>query len=1182
MLKVQNLKQGMLKTVIFMCFLVSSTMAFAQSRVSGVVTDAKGEPLIGVTVMEVGTQNGTVTDIDGRYSLNVAPGKQLQFSYVGYTTKTSSVSGSTMNVTLAEDNALLEEVVVVGYGTMRRKDVTSSITTVKAEDLNRGVFTDPASMLQGKVAGLTVTTTGDPTGGASITLRGASSLRTGDAMSPYYVIDGIPGVDISMVAPDDIESIDVLRDASATAIYGSKAANGVIIITTKSGQEGRTNVTYNGYVAFDKVLKTLDMASASQLRSSGLIGSEQDGGGDTNWQDEVLRTGLSHNHNVSISGGNAQTKYMGSINYMNREGVVRGTSRNRVNARTLLTTSILKDRLELSIGLNAMQGKDKGVPMNVSSGINTGKSVLEAMYYYSPTNPVRNADGSWYESYVGSNNYNPMSMIYEDGNQNEWRRIQYITKASLKVFKGLTWNANYSYDSGQNTWSWYQTHQTQMEKGYNGRAHRDTYLRHNQTFETYGNYDVTINKDHKLGLMAGYSWEERVDNDGFGVTVNEFYNDETGFWNLRNANNIDGITSVQSGARTKIRNISFYGRFNYSYMSRYMLQATIRRDGSSVFGKDHRWGTFPSASVAWNITEENFMKNQNLFDQLKLRVGYGISGNAMGFGAYDAILTYGVGGGSFDIVQPDGSIKTFYSIYANNNPNPELKWERTAMLNVGLDYAFLGGRINGSVEFYNKKTSDLIWSYAVSTNIYPVGTMMANVGNITNKGIEFTLNVIPVRTKNFEWQSTLNLSHNKNTVDKLSNATYSVDYVNYGHPNIGGISSNAEVQRIMEGEPIGTFWTYQHAGYDSNGNSVFYVHDIDAHKKADGNIQPDTYQDADGNWVTSNPLYGDKTKVGSAQPKLVYGWNNTFNWKNWNLTAFFQGVLGNKIMNATRAHYSFQGHLAGGKNVLAERVNDSKWKADANAHIPGDNYLEKGDYLRLSSLTLGYTIKNLGGWAESLQLYGTCNNLFTLTGYKGIDPEVNLGGLDPGIDYRETFYPHTRSFIVGVKVNFGNQKAEKKAPSVVNNNAELDRLNGEINRLIAENNQLKNRKPEVRTEKEVIKTKELITYPHFVNFNINETAVQDREKVNLQYVADMIKSVPGKKFSVVGYADKQTGSAERNAVLAQQRAKNVYDVLVNMYGVPTNQLTTDAKGGVDTMFLNDPQLSRSVIISEVK
>ena len=1010
--------KGLMRAMILALLLMNSTMMFAQNAVTGQVKDQTGEPLIGVSILEQGTNNGTVTDIDGNFRLNVAQGKTLNISYIGYKTQAVRVSGSRLNVVLEEENTNLNEVVVVGYGTMRRKDVTSSITTVKAEELNKGVFSDPASMLQGKVAGLTVTTNGDPSGTPSITLRGASSLRTGDAMQPYYVIDGIPGVDISMVAPDDIESIDVLRDASATAIYGSKAANGVIIITTKSGQEGRTNVSYNAYVAIDKVSKTLDMASASQLRSSGLIGSEQDGGGDTDWQKEVLRTGFSHNHNVSISGGNAKTKYMGSINYMSRQGVVRGTDMNRVNARTLLTTKILKDRLELSVGLNAMQGRYNGVPLSGVSGTDAGKSVLDAMNYYSPTNPVRNPDGSWYESYIGSANYNPLSMIYEDNNRNEWKRLQYITKASLKIIDGLMWHANYSYDSGQNTYSWYQTHQTQMDKGYDGRAHRDTYLRHNQTFETYGNYDVTIDKVHKLGLMAGYSWEERVGNDGFGVTVNNFYNDVTGFWNLRYANNINSITDVQGSSRTKIRNISFYGRVNYSYNSKYMLQATIRRDGSSVFGKDHRWGTFPSASVAWNITEESFMKDQNIFDQLKLRIGYGVSGNAMGFGAYDAIATYGLNTNSFEYILPDGTKYTMYGIEAQNNPNPDLKWERTSMLNIGLDFAFFGGRINGSIEYYNKKTSDLIWSYAVSTSVYPLNWIRANVGDITNRGIEFTLNATPVKTKDFQWQTTINLSHNKNTVDKLSNSTYSVDYVDQGNPNIGGISSNADTQRIMEGEPLGTFWTYRHAGYDASGNSVFYVGDLEKHKDAEGNVQADTYQDANGNWVTANPGYDDKANCGNAQPKIVYGWNNTLNYKNWSLTAFFQGVLGNKILNATKAHYSFQGHLAGGKNVLAERVDDAKWKSDANAHIPGDNYLESGSYLRLSTLTLGYTFNKLGGWVQNLQIYATCNNLLTITGYSGIDPEVNLGGLTPGIDYRESTYPHTRSFIFGAKINF--------------------------------------------------------------------------------------------------------------------------------------------------------------------
>ena len=497
-MNVQTQKRGKTWVVVLALLLLNSFSAFAQ-QVTGSVRDTQGEPLIGVSILEQGTNNGTVTDVNGNFAIRVAQGKTLQVSYIGYTTQQVAVRGQRLDIVMQEENTALNEVVVVGYGTMRRKDVTSSITTVQAKDLNQGVFTDPASMLQGKVAGLTVTTSGDPSGTPSITLRGASSLREGEAMQPYYVIDGIPGVDISMVAPDDIESIDVLRDASATAIYGSKAANGVIIITTKSGQEGKTNVSYNGYVAFDKVLNTLDMASASELRASGLVGTEQDGGANTKWQDEVLRTGLSHNHNVSISGGNQKTKYMASVNYMNRQGTVRGTGMNRVNARTLLSSKILKDRLEVSFGVNAMQGKFKGVPFG-----DDGMSVLDAMNYYSPTNPIYNTNGGWYESYVGSQNYNPLSLINEDANQNEWRRIQYIAKGALTIMKGLVWNANYSYDSGQNTYGWYQTHQTQMEKGFDGRAHRETGMRHNQTFETYGNYDVTLAKVHKLGLMAGY------------------------------------------------------------------------------------------------------------------------------------------------------------------------------------------------------------------------------------------------------------------------------------------------------------------------------------------------------------------------------------------------------------------------------------------------------------------------------------------------------------------------------------------------------------------------------------------------------------------------------------------------------------------------------------------------------
>lgn len=992
MLKVRNhSKAGLLKTMFSASLLLCSTAAMAQSQKSGVIKDANGEPLVGVTVLEQGTSNGTVTDVNGRYTLKTTkPNAKLKVSYIGYE---SQVITPGQSVTLSANDATLNEVVVVGYGTMRRKDVTSSITTVNAKDLDKGVYTDPAQMLQGKVAGLVISSSGDPNGSSSITLRGSSSLREGEAMQPYYVIDGIPGMDISMVAPDDIESIDVLRDATATAIYGSKAANGVIIITTKKGTEGKTNVSYNGYVAFDNALKTLDMASAAELRASGEV--VEDEGANTDWQDEVLRTGVSHNHNLSISGGNKQTKYIASLNYIDHDGVIRGTEMNRVNGRALITTKVLKDRLTLSAGINAMRGVHKGVPVG-----RNGESVLDAMNYYSPTNPVRNEDGSWFKSDIGSQNYNPLSMINEDSNEFEWRRMQYIGKASLNIIDGLVLNANYSYNSKQKVYSYYNSSLSQLPYGgTKGKAHRDTRLGHDQTFETYLNYDLTLAKVHKLSLMAGYSWEERVNNDGFGVSVYNFYNDQLGFKNLAYGNFINGMSDVDSGVEEIVRNISFYGRANYSYDGKYLLQATVRRDGSSVFGANNRWGTFPSVSAAWNIAEESFMKD-GIFDQLKLRAGYGVSGNALGFGAYSAYTLFGLNSGSSFTYNG----VTYSKIEATQNGNKDLKWETTKMFNVGVDFAFLDSRLSGSIEFYSKKTSDLIWSYDVSTNIYPVGYMNANVGDITNTGIELTINAVPVKTKDFTWQTTVNLAHNKNKVDKLSNKKFSVDYKDWGDPNIGGISSNGEVERIKEGESLGTFWTYEWAGYNDHGQSTYYVHDATTGERTGE--------------VTTTPEKKDKTKVGCALPKVTYGWNNTLTYKKWALTAFFQGNIGNKIMNATRAHYSNKALLSAGKNVLADALKDKYFTSDNTYYYPSDRYLENGSFFRLSTLSLAYTFDNLDGWLKSVQVYGTAKNVFTITGYKGLDPDINLGGLEPGLDKRETFYPHTRSFILGVKVNF--------------------------------------------------------------------------------------------------------------------------------------------------------------------
>ena len=996
--KRKNSMKAVGRMVLTALFFMTGTMSFAENSISGTVKDVNGNPLPGVIVKVEGTQKATVTDVNGNYSLNAAPSQRLEFSYLGYASLTLDASQS-KQVVLKEADKTLGEVVVVGYGTMRRKDVTSSITTLKQEDLNLGVVTTPGEMLQGKVPGLVVTTNGNPNGEPSITLRGASTLRTGEAMQPYYIVDGVPGADLSLVAPDDIESIDVLRDATATAIYGSKAANGVIIVTTKKGKNGAAHIGYRGYLAVESVSRDAKLATADDLRNYAKANNftlPDDQGGNTDWQKEVERTGLSHNHNLSVSGGNDKSSYNISLNYMNRQGVIKSTDMNRLSARAIAQSKVLHDRLNLALGVNYSRTENNDVP----SGIERGMAVADAMIYYSPLQPVRNADGSWSSSTSATNYYNPMSMIHEDEMNYVKKRTQVTGKADLTILKGLTWTAQFAYSDKQNITSIYHSTQSQIVKT-NGEAKRSTYFGSKKVFETYGNYQTTINGLHRLGFMAGYSWEESNRNDGFGLTVKDFYNDALKYYDLTYANKIDGIDAVESGNRSTLRMISFYGRANFSFADKYNIQATIRRDGSSAFGKDNRWATFPSVSASWRLSEENFIRKLNIFDNLSLHAGYGVSGNSLGFDAFTAIKTYAASGW-FPYTDADGTTTNMHTIGATNNANPDLKWERTGMFNIGLDFGFFGGRLTGTVEYYDKRTNDLIYYYPVSTDRYEFGTMTANVGDISNKGVELSINAIPVVNKHFKWSTSLNLSHNSNRVEKLSNQTFSVDYIDEADCLITG-NTGAYVQRIMEGCPIGQFYTYEWAGYNDQGVSQFYVHDAATGKRTGE--------------VTTKPQDKDRTKTGSAQPKLTYGWNNTLTYKKWSMNVFFQGVLGNKVFDAIRAQGNCVSIITQGKNVFKEALTDQKY-GDVNAQTPSDRWIEDGSYLRLATLTLAYDFGKIDDWVSGLSVYATCNNVFTITGFKGIDPEVDLGGLTPGVQWRHSYYPHTRTFMVGVKVNF--------------------------------------------------------------------------------------------------------------------------------------------------------------------
>ena len=978
-------------------FLLVSTYAFAQNTVTGIVKDKAGDPLIGVSVVEKGTTNGNITDMDGKFTMNVDQGKTLVFSYIGYVTQEIKVTSNSLNVELKEDNQLLDEVVVIGYGSLQRKDVTSSITSVKAEDMNVGAYTEPGQLLQGKVPGLVVVQNSDPNGGVnSINLRGASTLSGSSA--PLYVVDGIPGVNLNLISPSDIESIDVLRDATATAIYGSKAANGVIMVTTKRGQEGPARVTYSGYVAWDKIHNDHDMMTADELRAYAaannlVIGNDK--GANTNWAKEVQQTGFTHNHNLSISGGNKSTTYNASLNYIEQDGIIKGVGNNIFTARSYVESKMLKDRLTIGVGLNGNIRNEWGVLRNTE-----GSSVYNAMYYYSPLVPTRNEDGTWYEDLSISQNYNPLSMIYEDQSRATYKRLQATGKINLEIIDGLMVNANLSYENQNYSYKDYYSHQSQTNNR-NGETSRNTKEDIKKLMEIYGTYDKTFNDIHKLNLLVGYSWEEQSIGEGFGARGYNFYDDSVWWNNIGLANSWDADPAWANVAE-KSRMISFYGRVNYSFNSKYILQATIRRDGSSNFGENHRWATFPSASVAWRLSEEKFIKNLNVFDDLKLRVGWGQSGNATGFNIYTARFYY-QGGSRFTYTDPTtGTQGSYKNLNAARNVNPDLKWETTSMLNIGLDFSFFGGRLNGTIEYYDKSTKDMIWDYPVSTSYYPVNVLTANVGKMSNRGIELTINATPVQTRDFTWNTSLNLSHNRNEVVSVSNDEFNAGVLNRYNPNLPN-ASTATIQRIIEGEPIGTFYMWEWAGYNDEGISVFYERDPETGERTGE--------------TTTTPGEEDRTIVGNAQPKLTMGWNNNFAYKNWDLTAFFTGVFGQKIFNEPRAFFSNIANVTEGKNVMTSIVTE-QLPTDKFSALPSDRYLENGSYFRLANLTLGYTFKNFNGWLRNLRLYASCNNVFTITGYKGRDPEINLGGLEPGCDTRSDHYPRTRQFLIGATINF--------------------------------------------------------------------------------------------------------------------------------------------------------------------
>jgi iron complex outermembrane receptor protein len=946
-----------------------------QKTISGRISDAANQPLPGVNILEKGTLNGAISDAEGRFTINVTSANSvLVFSFVGYTTQEVTVGTQTsINVTLAESAIGLDEIVVVGYGTQQKRAISGSVANVAEKSFNAGVTRTAADFIQGKVAGLTITTsTGDVTAEQSMRLRGTSSL-TGSS-EPFVVIDGVPGLGLNSVAPQDIESISVLKDASAAAIYGSRSASGVILITTKKGIKDRTTVDYNGYVAIDQVTNTPDVLTAAEYRKWAQDNNVDitvfDKGANTSWFDEIMRTGISQNHDLSISGAGATSSYRVSLSYLDQEGVVMDNYQKRLNTRFSVNQKALKNKLDLSVS--------GGLNQRDYQSTDTRNFVL--CYNVVPTIPVKYADGTWWDSDEYDQG-NPVRNMTYNKFPKKTGLIYVNGKANLTIIEGLTAGVNFYKERESRDYGNYTDSRTRYGRADNGIASREQRTYDKQLLETTVNYGKKFG-NHDVNLLGGYSYEENHYQQAFAQN-RYFVTNIFGFNNLGAGENLlpGDVTSYADMSKL----ISFFGRLNYTLSDKYILSAAIRRDGSSKFGKNNKWGTFPSVSLAWRIIDENFMQGvKGWMDELKLRVGYGQSGNQSGLAPYQSMSLYGSSGLYYD----NGKWHTAYSV--SQNPNPNLKWETTSMFNVGVDFSLFKARLSGTIEYYDKTTTDLLYNYAVPVPPYMYSTMAANVGSMSNKGIELTLTGDVIRKNDFRWTVSVNAAHNENKIISLSNEEFTTNVIKTGSAWVRGGSTNT-THIIQEGYQVGQFFGPECLGIDDAGKYI--INDM-----------------IDG---IAGFTVADYTYIGKAQPLLTYGISNNLTYKNWDLNFFIRGVYGNDVLNFSKMSYANLQWLPGANSLYAGLTLGLKQSPFYNSY-----YIEKGSFARLDNMTLSYSIlpKDMLGISR-IRLYATSHNLFTITKYQGVDPEVSMSGLDPGIEGRE-YYPKSRTFLLGVNVTF--------------------------------------------------------------------------------------------------------------------------------------------------------------------
>ena len=975
----KRLKKSVVMLLTTMLFALDVS---AQTTISGHVKDDTGEDVIGASVVVKGTQNGTVTDFDGRFQLKCESGVTLVISYIGFTPQEVRAAHN-MEITLKEDVAQLNEVVVVGYGSLAKKEISSSVVQVNKDQFNQGAASDAMALIAGKVTGLNVSATAEanPNAMTDIQVRGAGSLTASNG--PLIVIDGIAGGDLRNIATQDVESITVLKDAGSAAIYGTRGANGVILVTTKkgSGTAGVTNVTYDSYIAINVAKPHPEILSTDEFRRSR---RGQDYGADTDWWDEITRPmSYSLNQYISIDSSTKNGYFGLSANYKKGNGLDIVSAREEYGARFVGEQRVLNNRLQFNASLS-------GRKVHEDWGNN---GLFDTALTMNPTIPVKNPDGSYYQPNSPTDIHNPVNDLKENISQGD--RIYLLGNADVKlnILQTEQHNLNTSlsyalqYNDQKSNFYTPSTSSESFWNGYAGRANVNYQKWWTNRLEWLVNYTLTLNQ-HQLKAVLGYSWE-RSKWEQSGNENKDFVYDSMGWYGIGNGTALQEGKANLWGGSSESTLIGFFGRLNYNFNDMLFASASLRREGSTKFGVNTKWGSFPSASLAWEITQTPFAEGmKTIFQSLKPRISYGVTGRS-DFDAYRSLSTYS----SYGAYLIDGEWINGYA--PSLNANPDLAWEKSTAFNVGLDFVAAKSRLRGSVEYFDRRSQDLLYNYTAPQPPFIYSTILVNVGTTKNTGIEVSLDYDVLAKKDLKWTTGINWSMGETKLTKLSSDVYQMAYLDlYQKPGPG---SSEYFFRVEEGGKIGQFYGYEHAGIDENGLLLIY--------------------DNEGNKVNASqadPSY--KRNIGNGAPKHFLSWSNSFKYKNWDLNMLFRSALGYQIFNMRKYGMGLQG--AGTDNVL--RTAYTKYgDVLSSGGIISSYFLENGNYVKLDNVTLGYNFTpKKRELIESLRVYLTAKNLFTLTGYEGNDPSiVTSTGITPGIDTNSA-YPQATQLSLGVTLRF--------------------------------------------------------------------------------------------------------------------------------------------------------------------